>query len=123
MKQDVFIGPLNSTKYNPPEDRCGYYGIVIKPKYMPSALAYLFRGLLPIRIGWLNRHSREDWWFVYDGPNGESSYENGERANAIKVKPFLWCPRKSHYKVKVTFHGGSMWNSTAEPTNEFTISK
>ena len=85
-------------------------------------LAYLFRGLLPIRLGWLNRN-RTDAWFVYDGPNGDSFLEDGSRAESTEVKPFLWCPRKTHYRVRVEFHGGSVWNSSAYPTNEFRISK
>jgi hypothetical protein len=122
MKINKFITPLRSVRFDSPEDHCGYYGVIIKPNWMPSVFAYLVRDFLPIRIGWLNRNSSDEW-FVYDGPNGESFYEDGTHANSTKVKPFLWCPRKTHYNVKVTFHGGSMWNSSSEPTNEFRISK
>jgi hypothetical protein len=126
MKKDKFIGPLRSITFDPPTDDCGYFGVVLKPKWMPLPLAYLFRAFLPIQLGWLNRQNRkystpDDWWFIY--PSGDSFNKDGSKAKAIRVEPFLWCSRKTHYRVRVTFLGGSPFNCNVEPTNEYNITK
>jgi hypothetical protein len=87
-------GELESVEMFPPNDHCGWYGLVVKPKWMPSWLAWMVRNRLPIYLGWLNMPSpkkpyndpaRERWWFIY--PTGTNAYD----AKSIRVKPFLWC--------------------------------
>ena len=85
---------LHSVDFFPPDDHCGYYGLVEKPIWMPRWLAYLLRNKLPVYLGWLNmprcdkpydnptniRH-----WWIY--PTGENNFEG----NSVRVRRFLWC--------------------------------
>jgi len=83
----------------PPKDRHGYYGIVLKPKYMPLWLAKRLKSFLKVREGWLNMpysKSDERWWF---------DYSNG-RENSKQCEPIFWCKIRSYYKVKVVPNGG-----------------
>lgn len=85
----------------PPNDHCGWYGIIVKPKWMPKWFAWLIRNKLPIFLGWLNtplvkkpyddpKHER--YWFVY--PTGSNFTPTGKHVRGLPVKPFLWCELK-----------------------------
>lgn len=88
------ITELESVELFPPNDHCGYYGLVLKPNWMPKWLTWLLRNKLPIYYGWLNmpraikpytNPTTERWWFIY--PTGENRMDG----NSVRVKPFLWC--------------------------------
>lgn len=97
----IKVGELESVEFFPPNDHCGWYGLVIKPKWMPKWLAWPLRNHLKIELGWLNVPRKdkdanysdlglERWWFIY--PQGHNrTNEDGSRAESIQVKPFLWC--------------------------------
>jgi len=85
---------------NPPKDNHGYYGIVLKPKYMPLWLAKLLKNKLKVREGWLNmpyshakpkRNWDERWWF---------DYSKG-REHSVQCQPIYWCKIKTYYNVRV----------------------
>lgn len=87
-------GELHSVDFFPPDDHCGWYGLVVKPRWMPRWLAWMMRNRLPIYLGWLNMPSckkpydnptNERWWWIYPaGTNAEGSPKQ-------RVRPFLWC--------------------------------
>jgi len=49
----------------PPKDHCGWYGLVIKPKYIPLWLAKIFKNHLRIYEGWY------PWTWEVKDPNGK----------------------------------------------------
>jgi hypothetical protein len=87
----------------PPKGTSGYYGVVLKPKYIPLWIAKIFKNRLKVREGWLNMPytiSRkgeegwdERWWF----------YKSGD--DFIKCYPIFWCKIKTYYKAKVIPNG------------------
>jgi len=102
----------------PPKDHCGWYGLVIKPKYIPLWLAKIFKNHLRIYEGWLNANgSRRDWW-IY--PNGSN-----DRENNIEVKPIYWCSIKSYYEIEVVPNNSSNpWTwEVKDPNGKYKISK
>lgn len=114
MNKYEIVGELRSVDYDAPIDSSGYYGVILKPKWMPRWLAYSLRNRFVVQYGWMNKngYNRCMRWWVY--PSGDSRNEHGERNESIQVKPFLWCTIKVPYKVKVTFLGGHPFNSTIE---------
>jgi len=109
---------------SPPKDTYGYFGLVLKPKYMPLWVAKLFRNFLEVREGWLNmpytisrkggKECDERWWF---------DYSKG-RDNSVRCKPIYWCKIKSYYKVKVIPNGGHPFTwKTEDPKGEYRIAE
>ena len=101
---------------DPPKDRCGYFGIVLKPKWMPLWLARKLKYSIPIREGWLNMpslKSDERWWF----DKTDDDINN-------RVEPIYWCSIRSYYKVKVEFLGGNPFNcKISDPEGAYKVAK
>lgn len=108
----------------PPKDTHGYYGLVLKPKYMPLWLAKILKNHLEVREGWLNMpytHSRkgeegwdERWWF---------DYSKGKE-NSKQCEPIFWCKIRSYYKVKVIPNSGHPFNWKIEdPKGSYSVAE
>jgi hypothetical protein len=93
-KQYRTNSPLESVEFFPPNDHCGYYGLVIKPWWMPKVLAYLFRNQLRVYLGWLNMSSskkpynnptNERYWWIYPT---DKNWTGEPKETAT---PMFWC--------------------------------
>lgn len=86
--------PLEPVDALPPNDHCGYYGLVMKPIWMPKWLAWLLRNHLRVYLGWLNMSGCEK---PYDNPANKRNWwiyptdRNWTGEPKIEVTPFLWC--------------------------------
>jgi hypothetical protein len=102
---------------NPPKNRWGYFGLVLKPKYMPLWLAKKLKKHLEIREGWLNMpcsKSDERLWF---------DYSKG-RENSKRCEPIFWCKIRSYYKVKVVPNGSNPFTwKTEDPKGEYAVAE
>ena len=114
MNKYEIVGKLRSIDYDSPIDSAGYYGVILKPKWMPKWLAYMLRKRFVVHYAWMNKNgfNRSMQWWIY--PSGDKFLESGERAESILVKPFLWCTIKVPYKTKITFLGGHPFNCKVE---------
>jgi hypothetical protein len=107
----------------PPKDTCGYFGLVLKPKYMPLWLAKILKHQLEIRKGWLNMPKSilkpkkgwdERWWF--DHSRG--------REKSKQCKPIFWCKIRSYYNVKVIPNVGHPFTwKTEDPKGEYNVAE
>jgi hypothetical protein len=107
----------------PPKDTFGYFGLVLKPVYMPLWLAKILRNHLEIREGWLNMPSahskpRENWdkrwWFDYS--KGRENYK--------RCEPIYWCKIRTYYKVKLITNDGHPFTWKIEdPKGQYRISE
>lgn len=107
----------------PPKDTCGYFGLVLKPKYMPLWLAKILKNHLKIREGWLNMPSShfkpqdgwdKRWWF--DHSKGKE--------NSKQCEPIFWCKIRSYYKVEIIPNEGHPFSwETKEPKGKYAVAE